>query len=209
MYFAFLLTIFKYQDIYIIMEIIFFILIISSVAIMLFTNPAGIISVMQNGCTKAIDLSINLISIYALWLGLLELIDKSTLSQKIAKLVKPITRLLFKNIDQETENLLALNIASNILGMGNASTPSGIMAMEKFDNGSGKINRNMIILVLLNSCAIQVLPSTIIGVRIQYGSVSPSDIILPNILASFLTTFIGISIALFIEKIKERRIKNE
>ena len=186
-------------------EIIFFVLLCVSIVIMLFTNPQLIIGCMQNACSEAVDLSINLISVYALWSGILNLVEKSGLSNAIATLIKPITHILFDFDDDETENIVALNIASNMLGMGNASTPSGILAMEKFDKKNGKMNKNTVILLLLNTCAIQIFPTTIIGLRAQNNSLNPSDIILPNLLASFITTFIGICIALIIENFKEKR----
>lgn len=186
------------------MNIVFFILFLVSIVFLLFTDPTKILPAMQSGSFKAVELCFNLISIYAVWLGLLELVDKSSLGQKIAKIIRPITHFLFENLDSETENLVALNISSNMLGMGNASTPSGILAMEKFAKFSTKIDKNMIILLILNTCTIQILPTTIIGVRVQYGSVSPADIILPNIISSFLTTFIGIGLVIFIERIRKK-----
>lgn len=172
---------------------------------MLFTSPSQILPAMQNGCIKAVDLSIKMISIYALWLGIIELMDKSGLGKIISKMLKPIIKLLFKDIDEDTQNIIALNIASNILGMGNASTPSGISAMEKLDTHNGKINRNMIVLTLLNCCSIQIIPSTIISLQIQMNSDNPYYMILPNLLASYITVIFCVLMIFGIEFFKNRK----
>ena len=187
------------------MNTIFTIIFIFSIMVMIFTNPTGILSAMQKGTLNAVNLSINLVAIYALWLGILEIVDACGLSKMLAKLLRPITRKLFDFKDSETENQVAINISSNMLGMGNASTPSGIKAMKGFDDNSGKINKSMIILFLLNSCAIQIVPSTIIGLRVANNSQNASDIFVPNLLVSFTITIIGVLIALFIEKIRRKK----
>ena len=92
-----------------------------------------------------------------------------------------------------------------MLGLGNAATPMGIKAMQKLDDGSGMANRAMIMLIIFASTSMQILPTTVIGLRITAGSTSASNIILPTIISAILTTFIGIGIALVIEKIKGKR----
>ena len=94
-----------------------------------------------------------------------------------------------------------------MLGMGNAATPSGIKGMQGLDDGSGRMNKAMTLFMLLNTSSIQILPTTIIGLRISNGSNNATSIILPTILASFLSTFIGIFLLFLIEKIKSRRQK--
>lgn len=191
------------------MELIFVLSLITSIILLITKNVSLVLTTMQSACVDAVELSIKLISIYALWLGLLEIVQKSGLSQKLAKLLRPLTNKLFKFNDSETEELVVLNLSSNILGMGNASTPSGVQAMQKFDDGTGKINKNMIMLFLLNSCSLQVIPSTIIGLRVNYGSQSASNILLPNLFASFLTTILAVFICLLIEKVKNKKGRNK
>ena len=184
------------------MEILFFLIMTLSIIVMLFNNPSQIIISMQNACTSAVELCVKLLSVYALWLGLLEIVDKSGVGKVLAKILSPLIRFLFGNIDEETSNLVALNLASNILGVSNASTPSGIMAMEKFDRGDGKINKNMLIFAIINCCSLQIIPSTLMSMRTIYNSTSASDIILPNLIASYVTTAIAVTITLITEKRK-------
>ena len=107
--------------------------------------------------------------------------------------------------------MIALNMSANILGLGNASTPMGIKAMQALDDGSGKATFSMIMLLVVNATSIQLLPSTVIGLRSSAGSANPADIILPTIIATAITTICGISLVLFCnflhKKIKFKRGK--
>ncbi len=141
---------------------------------------------------KAVNLCISLISIYAIWLGILEVLDKSGLSRILAKILKPIIRFLFGKQDDETNEVLAINLSANMLGMGNASTPSGIKAMQMLDDKSGKATPAMIMLTVINSMSLQIIPTTLIGMRIAYKSANPANIIFPIIITSFISTFIAV-----------------
>ena len=96
-------------------------------------------------------------------------------------------------------------MSSNILGLGNASTPSGIKAMELLDDKSGKITFSGIMLLIINSCSIQLLPTTIISLRENAGSTTSADIIFPIIISSFLTCIFAITLVFLFNKIFTRR----
>ena len=116
---------------------------------------------------------------------------------------------IFGNLDEATNELICMNISCNILGMGGAATPLGMKAMQRLDDGSGNANRAMIMLIIFASTSMQILPTTVIGLRITAGSTSPSDIILPTIIAAIFTTVVGISIAIIIERFRERKRKKK
>lgn len=159
---------------------------------MLFISPSLTVSTLIEASNKAVNLSISLIAIYAIWLGILELVEKSGLNRIIAKLLGPVIRFLFGKQSQETNEQIAINLSSNMLGMGNASTPSGIKAMQLLDTKSGKISKAMMMLMVINSMSIQLIPTTIIGLRIVAGSSNASDVIFPILITSFISTFIGV-----------------
>ena len=165
---------------------------ILSLSIMLFVNPSSCLETMMSAGEKAVNLCISLISIYAIWLGILEVLDKSGLSKFLAKILKPLIKFLFGNQNDETNEVLAINLSANMLGMGNASTPSGIKAMQMLDDKSGKATPGMIMLTVINSMSLQIIPTTLIGMRIAYKSTNPTNIIFPIIITSFVSTFIAI-----------------
>ncbi|MBR4124294.1 MAG: nucleoside recognition protein, partial [Clostridia bacterium] len=112
-----------------------------------------------------------------------------------------------KNIDDYTKSQIAINLSSNILGLGNAATPSAINAMKGLDDGSGKINKPMTMLMIVNCLSFQLVPTTIMGLRASTGSTNVSSIILPTILTSFLTGIVIIAILKLIFATKKKKQK--
>ena len=172
---------------------------------MLFKSPDNIMNVIFSATEKAVMLSFSLISIYAFWLGILELCNKIGINKKLAKLLSPIIKKGFNNPGLDTQKEIATNISSNFLGMGNAATPSGIEAMKGLDDSSGRINKAQTLLMLLNTSSIQLIPTTIIGLRISSLSTNATSIILPTILSSLIATACGILLMLLIEKFKRKK----
>ena len=194
----------KKEWIYYFMNIIWFFMMFFSCVILLFSSPNLIISEMLSASNSAVELIINLCGIYAIWLGLIGILEKSGLGDKLAHFLSPLIKKIFKSNDTEVNKYIAINISSNILGLGNAATPSGIKAMQKLDDKSGKITYSALMLLVINSVSIQLLPTTVIGLRENAGSMSSQDIILPTILSSFITCVFAFFLVFIIEKIKRR-----
>ena len=165
---------------------------ISSILLLTFTEPANTVSVMLSACAKGITLCIELLAIYSLWLGILQIMEDAQITKFLAKgLSKPID-FCFGSVNPVAKNNITLNIASNILGLGSAATPFGIKAMNSLDEGAEKASKAMIMLVVINSTGIQFLPTTVIGMRAAANSVSPSNILLPSIIVTVIPTIIGV-----------------
>ena len=169
-------------------------MIVISISFLIFSNPSLVLSTMIDASDGALKLAVELCAVYAVWLGLLELVEESGLSRKLAKVLHPVIKWLFKIDDPETEKMIALNMSANMLGLGNAATPMGISAMKRLDNGSGIATNAIIMLIVLNSTSIQLLPSTIIGLRAAAGSTNPADIILPTLISTICTCIVGVSL---------------
>ncbi len=175
---------------------------VGSIAFLMFSSPQSVLNVMVSSASEALTLAIELCAVYAVWLGILEIVDKSGLGKKLAHFLHPFIKWLFKINDEETEKMIALNMSANMLGLGNAATPMGIKAMKRLDDGSGIATPAVIMLVILNSTSLQLLPSTIIGLRAAAGSAHPSDIILPTLLSTLCTFILGIILAKTFERIR-------
>ena len=191
------------------MNKLWFWLVVTSICILIYLNPEIILPSMLEASESTLKLCLNLCAIYSVWMGILQVMEDSGINKKLSKLLSPITKKIFGNVDQTTNELLCMNISCNILGMGGAATPLGMKAMQRLDDGSGKANRAMIMLIIFASTSMQILPTTVIGLRITAGSESASNIILPTIFAAILTTVIGIGLALIIEKLKKGKKKNK
>ncbi len=187
------------------MKRIWFFIVLSSIATLLFVNPEDCVNALMNAGSDAVTLTIKLLGIYAVWLGIIALVDATGLSNKMANLLEPIIDWLFGKTDAETKRYLALNLSTNILGLGNACTPTGLKAMEgldKLNGGATTASTAMIMLIVLNATSIQLLPTTVIGLRQQYGSTSSSDIILPTLVATIISTALAILFVKVLAKLK-------
>ena len=191
------------------MRRIWYVIMLASLIALCIINPENSINAMMDAGEKAVMLSIKLIGVYAIWLGILGIVDQTKLSDKISNLLSPIIDFLFgKNLDQQTKNYISMNLSTNILGMGNACTPLGIKAMnglDKLNNHSTTASTAMIMLMVINATSIQLLPTTIIGLRASYGSTTSSDIIIPSIIATTLTTVLGVLLVKLCSKIKFKK----
>lgn len=186
------------------MNKIWFIMVVGSLCVLIWVDPANALQSMLASSAEALTLSIELCAVYAVWLGILELVEASGLSQKLAKLLRPLIKFMFKIDDAEAEKMIALNMSANMLGLGNAATPMGISAMKRLDDGSGVATHAVIMLVVLNATSIQLLPSTIIGLRANAGSIAPADIILPTLISTACTFILGISLVKLFGKLHKK-----
>ena len=173
------------------MNIVFTLLFISSCIYMLITNPTDIFPSMIEGVSGAINLVIKLIAIYSIWLSVLKMAEQTQLDKKLSQLLKPVVKKLFKGENDDAYKWISINLASNMLGMGGASTPAGIKAMENMQKGD-KATNNMDLLVVINATSIQLIPATIIALRASWNSANPSSIILPTLISSTIATVVGV-----------------
>lgn len=191
------------------MNLIWVAIMIVGLGLMLFNNVDSAFATILSGSEKAIALSLKLWSIYAIWLGLLKIVEETELDKKIAKLLSPIINFLIGKTDEKTKNYIAINLTSNLLGMGNASTPSGIEGMAGLDKGSKYITTAMAMFFILNVTNIQLIPTTVISLRAMHGSSNANDIILPTIIASIASTVTGIILVKLCKKLFRKGDKNE
>ena len=174
------------------MNLIWLILIFLSSIIILICNPSIYLTTISSATQNAITLSISLCGIYAFWLGIMQIVNDSGLLKRVSKLLNPILSLLFKNLDTETKEYVSLNITANILGLGNACTPSGIKAVEKLTQNQEKANKNTIMFIVLNTTSLEIIPTTIISLRASLGSMKADSILFPGLVATFASTLFGI-----------------
>ena len=173
--------------------------------LLLINNVDLAVSSILEGGSKAISLSLKLWGIYAVWLGILKIVEETGLDKKLSKLFSPLIKLLIGKTDEYTSNQIAINVTSNLLGMGNASTPSGINAIAGLNKGSKYATASMIMILILNSTSLQLIPTTVVGLRVAAGSVSASDIILPTLIATLTSTVVGVVLVKVCSKIFKDR----
>ena len=98
-----------------------------------------------------------------------------------------------------------MNMSANLLGLGNASTPVGISAMQALQTDEKRANTNMIMLVVISATSLQLIPSTVIGMRIAHDALYPTAFLLPCIVSTVLSTVIGVFLVKIISKITDKK----
>ena len=148
---------------------------------------------------KSLDLIINIIPIMCLWLGIMNIAKKSGLLDKMAKLLTPILIIIFPEIPKNSPcfSYIGSNIIMNMLGLGNAVTPFGLKAfkeMQTINKYKDTASRSMITFLVMNTACVTIMPTTIISLRMLYGSIYPESIIPYIIITSSLSCLIGLII---------------
>ena len=139
-------------------------------------------SAILESAGDAVTLAISLCGIMCLWCGLMNVAEKAGIVRAASKLLSPVLGLLFTGLEKggRAMQLISMNITANILGLGNASTPLGITAMQAISEEEGCSDRasdNMIMLTVLNTSSLQIVPATAAAMRTAAGAAAPMDIL--------------------------------
>ncbi|PKR85956.1 nucleoside recognition domain-containing protein [Heyndrickxia camelliae] len=152
-----------------------------------------------HSANEAVTLCIGLISILVFWLGIMRIAQESGLLDKLSRLFHPIIKKLFPEVPEDHPALgyIVSNIMANMFGLGNAATPLGIKAMEQLkelNGGKPVASRSMITFLALNTSGLTLVPTTVIAIRMNYRSASPTEIVGPTLIATFIATIAAILI---------------
>lgn len=179
---------------------------------MLISVIAGIITGRIDAVTEAaigmaktaVEISIGLIGIMALWLGIMKIAEASGLIRIIARALKPITIRLFPDVpaDHPAIGSIVLNMSANMLGLGNAATPLGLKAMEELQEINPRkdtATNAMVMFLAINTSSVQIIvPATVVALM----GVTTSQIFIPTILATTASTITAIFMARFLQNRK-------
>jgi len=185
---------------------IWFFILVFGIIFGLITGKADILSKSIVSSTEnTVTLVIGLLGIMCLWCGVMKIAERSGLTNKIAKLLKPILRILFKEAarDEKALGAIVLNLTSNMFGLSNAATPFGIKAMEemdKFNKNKGTASNDMALFLVLNAACIQFVPTTVISIRAACKSHNPGIIIVPAIIATGTAAIVGVIACKILQK---------
>ena len=184
-------------------------------------NMEAVTNGALDSAKEAISLCLNMCGIMALWMGLMEIAKTSGLIEVMTKKISPFVSFMFPRIPKEhpAREAISTNIIANILGLGWAATPAGLKAMEelckleeergnpeycgRYDGKSGKgskkskaaertASNEMCVFLIMNIASLQLIPVNMIAYRSQYGSVSPTAVIAPGLIATFVSAFVAV-----------------
>ena len=177
------------------MNVAFAALTLLSLVMMTFAAPADMLPSMISGVSGAIVLILKLTAVYAVWLSVLKMAEATGLDRKLSRALRPVIRRLFKGESEKSYDYISVNLASNMLGMGGATTPAAINAMASMCREEGKATDNMLMLLVINATSIQIVPATVIALRAAAGSANAASVFLPTLIATSCATAAGMILA--------------
>jgi spore maturation protein SpmA len=149
---------------------------------------------------SAVEIAIGLVGMMALWLGFLRVLRDAGLLHSIARGLAPVMRRLFPEVppDHPAMAAMILNLAANMLGLGNAATPFGLKAMRELDrlnSRPGVATDAMVLFLAINTSGVAVMPLGVIAIRASLGAENAAGIFLPSVLATACSTIVAILVA--------------
>jgi spore maturation protein A len=145
-----------------------------------------------DGAKEAVTLCIGLISILVFWLGMMRIAQESGLLDLLSKLFRPLVKRVFPDVpsNHPAMGYILSNMIANMFGLGNAATPLGIKAMEELkqlNGGKNSASRSMVTFLAINTASITIIPTTVIAIRMNYNSASPTEIVVPTLIATIIS----------------------
>jgi len=170
-----------------------------------FTKMKDVTNAALDYAGTAVNIALGLIGIMALWLGVMKVAEEAGLIKIIANSVKPLTKFLFPDIppDHPAMGSIIMNMAANMLGLGNAATPFGLKAMEELQTLNDKkdtATNAMVTFLAVNTAGLTLIPVTAIAIRAASGSSNPAVIIGTSIFGALCATTVGITATKIMEK---------
>lgn len=165
-----------------------------------------VVEAAWQGAQQAVELALGLIGIMAFWLGILRIAEEVGLVYALARLLRPLLVRLFPEIPvhHPAMGAIVMNIAANMLGLGNAATPLGLLAMQELQKLNGhreEASNAMCTFLVLNTACFTLIPTTVIALRAKLGAQQPTDVIGPTMLA----TLCGLTAGLLLDRWCQRR----
>jgi spore maturation protein SpmA len=170
-------------------------------------NMPAVNQALFDSARLAVDIALGLIGTMALWLGFMRVLRDAGVMTSIARGLSPVMRWLFPAIppDHPALSAMILNMAANVLGLGNAATPFGLKAMkelQKLNPNKAVATDSMALFLAINTAGIAVIPTGVMAVRASLDSANPGGIFLPSILATLCSTVTAIIFAKFLARRK-------
>ena len=183
------------------MSVLWVLLLVASVAVAAFTGRMAVLpGAIAESAGRAVTLSLGLVGVLSLWLGLMKVAEEAGLVRALGRLARPVLRRLFPSVppDSPAMGAMTMNIAANMLGLGNAATPFGLKAMEELEKvnpAPGTATDAQALFCALNTASIQLVPASVIALRAAAGARQPADVLGATLVASACATVAAVTAA--------------
>ena len=175
-------------------------------------NLEAVTNAAIDNAKTGVDLALGLIGIMTLWLGLMKIAEDSGLVEKLAKLLRPLMIRLFPDVPAEHPAMgaMIMNIAANMLGLGNAATPLGLKAMQelqKLSDDKETATDAMVTFLAINTSSVTLVPASTIAILAAAGATNPTEIIGPTLVATTVSTVVAIIASKTFQKLPKYQMK--
>ena len=167
----------------------------------------NIIKAIFDNAQLGVKISIGLVGILSFWLGILKIIEEAGIAKILSKKLTPLFRIIMKDVPENSPAIstVVLNMSANFLGLDNAATPMGIKAMKELqehNNNKDEASDAQILFMILNASSVTLIPITIFMYRMQLGAIRPTDVFVPILLSTSVSTIVGFLLVAIKQKIK-------
>jgi len=192
---------------------VFFLLVASAVGLAAWSelrHGGGAMAALAEATLKAaegaVPLALGLVGVMALFLGLMRVAEAAGLVRGLARLLAPLLTRLFPEVPpaHPAMGAMVMNVAANILGLGNAATPFGIRAMEHLESlnaDKGRASNAQVLFLVINTAGITILPTSVIALRAGLGAADPAAVVAPTLAATLFSTIIAIAAARLLQRL--------
>ena len=158
-----------------------------------------------SGAEEAVSICIKMSGVVAMWMGIMRIAEKSKLIDLLAVKMTPLLNFLFPSVpaSHPARKYMATNLIANFLGLGWAATPPGLKAMmelQKLNQEKGRATHAMCMFLIINISSVQLIPINMVSYRIIYGSTNPTEIIVPSIMATAISTCVAVIFGKFMQR---------
>lgn len=191
------------------MNYIFSFFLLSGLGFFLAQGKGGeIITVITDATASCGGFVLKLLFLTAFFSGIIQIGEDAGMVSALSKILAPLLKRIFKTKNPDISGKISVNISANLMGIGNAATPSGLSAMKALDeanNHNETPSDDMCLFILFNTCSIQLIPTTIMGLRAMAGSTNPASVVLPVILVSFCSLLCSITLCKLLLWLRAKR----
>lgn len=174
------------------MNAIFTVIFLISLATLSIIAPDRLLPALLGGAERSLTMAGTLFCIYAIWMGISRLAEKSGLSRVAARGLKPVARRLFKTNNATATENIAMNLSCNLLGIGGAATPYAVKAIGELEKDKNTYAQKL--LFIINATSVQIVPTTVIALRTSAGSAAAANIFLPSLICTAFSTVFAVTI---------------
>lgn len=155
---------------------------------------------------KSIEIIIILLGVMTLWMGIMKIGENGGAINILAKIISPFFRKIFPKVPKNHPAIgaMLMNITANMLGLDNAATPFGLKAMDELQKINPKkdtASNAQIMFLVLNTSGLTIIPISIMAYRMAAGAANPSDVFLPLLLTTFISTIVGLIAVSIVQRI--------